>query len=40
MATEKLYYADCHQTTFFATVTGCQQVENRWHITLSATCFY
>lgn len=40
MATEKLFYKDCHQTTFSATVTGCEQVKDRWHIILDATCFY
>ena len=40
MATEKLYYKDCHLQNFTAAVTGCEKAEKGWHITLSATAFY
>lgn len=40
MSTEKLYYKDCHLKTFTATVTGCEETEKGWLITLSATAFY
>lgn len=40
MKTRKLYYEDCHLRNFSATVTGCEQVENGWQITLDATAFY
>ena len=38
--TRKLYYEDCHLLHFSAKVTGCEQAENRWRITLDATAFY
>jgi len=40
MPTEKLYYQDCTLQTFSATVTGCEQSDKGWFITLSATAFY
>ncbi len=40
MLTEKLYYNNCHQKTFTATVTGCEKTGKGWSITLSATAFY
>ena len=40
MATEKLYYNDCHLKTFTATVTGCEKSKKGYQITLSATAFY
>lgn len=40
METRKLYYENCHQKTFTATVTGCSQTEKGWAVTLDATAFY
>ena len=40
MEVKKLYYADCHLKEFTATVTGCQQTEKGWLVTLDATAFY
>ena len=36
----KLYYEDSHIKTFKATVTGCEEWENGYAITLDATAFY
>ena len=36
----KLYYEDSHIKTFTATVTGCEEWENGYAITLDATAFY
>lgn len=38
--TRKLYYEDCHLSTFSATVTSCRMDEGRWQIVLDATAFY
>ena len=38
--TRKLYYEDCHMTTFAARVTGCTAVEKGYEIVLDATAFY
>lgn len=40
METRKLYYEDCHLRSFSAVVTGCEQAEKGWLITLDATAFY
>ncbi len=40
METKKLFYEDCHQKIFSATVTGCEQTEKGWAVTLDATVFY
>lgn len=40
METEKLYYKDCHLRQFTATVTGCEQADHGWQITLDKTAFY
>ena len=40
MKTTKLYYQDCHLTTFSATVSSCEAAESRWEILLDATAFY
>ena len=37
---KKLYYEDSHIKTFTATVTGCEEWENGYAITLDATAFY
>ncbi len=37
---EKLYYADSHIRNFTARVTGCEQTEKGYLITLDATAFY
>ena len=37
---KKLYYEDSHIKTFTATVTGCEECENGYAITLDATAFY
>ncbi len=37
---EKLFYEDSHKTTFSARVTGCQEMEKGFLITLDATAFY
>ena len=37
---KKLYYEDSHMRTFTATVTGCEESENGYAITLDATAFY
>ncbi len=36
----KLYYEDCHMTRFTAAVTGCEETEKGWLVTLDATAFY
>lgn len=36
----KLFYEDCHMRTFTATVTGCEECEKGWLVTLDATAFY
>ena len=38
--TRKLYYEDCHLTSFTARVTGCGETEKGFEITLDATAFY
>ena len=38
--TRKLYYEDCHLDRFTARVTGCEETEKGWRITLDATAFY
>ena len=40
MEVRKLYYEDCHQKTFRATVTACRETENGWLVALDATAFY
>ena len=40
MDTRKLYYEDCHLYDFSATVTGCEETEKGYQITLDATAFY
>ncbi len=40
METRKLYYEDCHLRSFTATVTGCEQANKGFKITLDATAFY
>lgn len=40
METRKLYYEDCHMRQFTATVTGCQESEKGWQVTLNQTAFY
>ena len=40
METRKLYYENCHQYTFAAQVTGCQETKGGYAITLDATAFY
>ena len=40
METRKLYYEDCHVTTFSARVLSCEAAEQGWEIILSATAFY
>ena len=37
---EKLFYEDSHITTFSARVTGCQETEKGFLVTLDATAFY
>ena len=37
---EKLFYQDQEIKEFTATVTGCDQSENGWEVTLDATAFY
>ena len=38
--TRKLYYEDCHLTTFSARVTSCDPFEKGWMVSLDATAFY
>ena len=38
--TRKLYYEDCHLTSFSACVTGCEKTDKGWEVTLDATAFY
>ncbi len=38
--TRKLYYEDCHLRAFTAAVTGCEERERGWAVTLDATAFY
>lgn len=40
MATEKLYYADSHRSTFEAQVLSCCRADKGWEVILDATCFY
>ena len=40
METRKIYYEDCHQYEFTAQVTGCQEGNGGFLITLDATAFY
>ena len=40
MMTEKLYYADSHMKEFFARVTSCVQVKDRFEIVLDRTAFF
>ncbi len=40
MECRKLYYEDCLLREFTANVTGCQQTEKGWEVTLDATAFY
>ena len=40
METRKLYYEDCHLQSFTATVTGCQNTEGGYLVTLDQTAFY
>lgn len=37
---KKLFYEDCHLREFSATVTGCEESEKGWLVTLDATAFY
>ena len=37
---KKLFYEDCHLTSFSATVTGCEECEKGYLVTLDATAFY
>ena len=38
--TRKLFYEDCHLLTFSARVTGCEQADGHWRVTLDQTAFY
>ena len=38
--TRKLYYEDSHLSHFESRVTGCEQTEKGWEVTLEATAFY
>ena len=38
--TRKLFYEDCHLSRFSARVTGCEQTDKGFEITLDATAFY
>ncbi len=40
METRKLYYEDCHLTTFSARVCSCEANGELWAVTLDATAFY
>ncbi len=40
MATRKLFYEDCHLTTFTARVLTCEKTAKGWAVTLDATAFY
>lgn len=40
MQAQKLYYEDCHLSSFRATVTNCRQTDKGWAVTLDATAFY
>ena len=40
METRKLFYEDSHLRRFSARVTGCEETENGYQITLNATAFY
>ena len=40
METEKLYYADPYETTFTATVLGCEAAKGGYLVTLDRTAFY
>ena len=40
METRKLYYEDCHLRSFSARVTGCEETEQGYLVTLDATAFY
>lgn len=38
--TEKLYYIDSHMKAFTATVTSCEQNDDRFEVTLDRTAFF
>ena len=40
METRKLYYENCNLQEFTATVTGCEETEKGWSVTLDSTAFY
>ena len=40
MATEKLYYQDCHRRQFCARVESCLQTDQGYEVVLDATAFY
>ena len=40
MTTEKLYYEDCHLTSFTARVTDCRPAGDRFRVLLDRTAFY
>ena len=40
METRKLFYEDCHLTTFTAAVLSCGKTEKGWEVILDATAFY
>ena len=40
METRKLYYEDCHLTTFTARVLSCEAVQKGYEVVLDATAFY
>ena len=40
METRKLFYEDCHLTTFTAVVLSCGKTEKGWEVILDATAFY
>ena len=40
METRKLYYEDCHLTSFTARVLSCQETDKGWQTVLDATAFY
>jgi len=40
METEKLFYEDCHQKTFTATVLSCEKTDKGYAVVLDQTAFY
>ena len=40
MQTQKLYYEDCCQKEFSATVLSCREAEGGWQVILDQTAFY